>query len=150
MNPIKSWNLKKLMDLGAWGLKTTFGALGPEDISSYKSRTLAPIFTNKTSLSQESWEKSIKIMKHQKNYWRWWLGSKNYIWATWAQKTYPTISPEPWLQYSQTRPHFSKNHKMNLINFEMSKNYWSRSLGPRDYIWATWAIRSYPARSPEP
>ena len=32
MNPIKSRNLKKYLDLGAWDLETTFGNLGPEDI----------------------------------------------------------------------------------------------------------------------
>ena len=108
---------------GSWGLgpKNYIWATAVHKTSSHKSRTLAPIFTNKTSFSQESWEKSIKIMKSLKIYWLWCLGPRNYIWVTWAQKTYPTISPEPWLQYSQTRPHFFKNHKMNPINFEMSK-----------------------------
>ena len=56
-------------------------------------------------------------MEPQKNYWPSGLGPRNYIWAAWAQKTYPTISPEPWLQYSQTGPHFFKNPKMNPIKF---------------------------------
>ena len=38
-------------------------------------------------------------------YWPWNLGPRNYIWATWVQKTYPTIGTEPWLQYWQTTPH---------------------------------------------
>ena len=62
MNPIKFWNLKKFIDFGAWDLETTFVHLGPEDVSSHTSRTLAPIATNKTPFSQESWDKSSKIM----------------------------------------------------------------------------------------
>ena len=54
-------------------------------------------------------------MKSQKIFWPWALGPKNYIWASWAQKTYPAKSPEPWLQFSQTRPHFLKNQEMNPI-----------------------------------
>ena len=45
----------------------------------------------------------------------WDMGSRNYIWVTWVQKTDPAISPEPWLQFSQTEPHSLKNHEMNLI-----------------------------------
>ena len=81
------------------------GHLGPEDIFICKSRIQAPIFTSKTSFSSESWGKSSKIMKPQKMYWPWNLGPRNYIWATWVQKTYPTIGTEPWLQYWQTTPH---------------------------------------------
>ena len=39
MNPRKSWNLEKILDLGAWGLETTFGCLGhlePKDVSSHR------------------------------------------------------------------------------------------------------------------
>ena len=49
-----------------------------------------------------------KIMKSQKIDGSWGLGPKNYIWATWAGKTYPATSAEPWLQFSQTRPHLSR------------------------------------------
>ena len=45
----------------------------------------------------------------------WDLGPKDYIWATWAQKTYPAISSESGLQSPQTGPHFIKDHKMNPI-----------------------------------
>ena len=45
--------------------KLVWGNLGPKDISSHKSRNLAPIFTNKTLLSPES-DESNKIMKSQK------------------------------------------------------------------------------------
>ena len=54
-------------------------------------------------------------MKSQKIDGSWGLGPKNYIWATWAYKTYPAASPEPWLQFSQTRPHFLKNHEKNPL-----------------------------------
>ena len=129
------------------------GHLGPEDISSRRSKTVAPIFTNKTSFSQESWKKPSKVMKPQKIYWPWCLETRNFIWATWAQKTYPTKSLEPWLQYPQSRPHFFENCKINLVNyFKSQKIYWPRGLGPRDDIWATWARATwatYPAISPE-
>ena len=106
-----------------WGLKTTWATWTQKTyLFIRKSKTLTPIFTNKTSFSLELWVKSSKIMKPQKMYWPWGLGPRNYIWATWAQKTYPTISPEPWLQYSQTAPHFFKNHKMNPIKFWHVKN----------------------------
>ena len=121
MNPLKSWNLKKCLDLGVWSLEITFGPLGPKDISSHKSRILLPIFT--TSFSQEPWDKSNKIMKSQKMSWPWAVGPKNYIWATWAQKIYPSISPEPWLQFLQTGPYFLKNHVMNPINSWNLKKY---------------------------
>ena len=32
-----------------------------------------------------------------------------------AQKTSPAISPELWLQFSQTGPHFLQNHSMKPI-----------------------------------
>ena len=108
---------KNLLILGSGAIKLHLGHLGPVGISRRKSRTLAPIFTSKTSFSSESWVTSIKVMKPRKIYWPWGLGPRNYIWANWAQKTYPTIRPEPWLQYSETTPHFLKNHKMNPIKF---------------------------------
>ena len=40
-------------------------------------------------------------------------GPRNYIWASWAQKKYPAISPEPWLQYLQTGTHFLNNYEVN-------------------------------------
>ena len=43
------------------------------------------------------------------------LGPRNCIWATWTKKTFQAISPEPQLQFSQTGPHFVKNHKVNQI-----------------------------------
>ena len=32
-----------------------------------------------------------------------------------AQRKYPSASPEPWLQFSQTRPHFLQNHQENPV-----------------------------------
>ena len=54
-------------------------------------------------------------MKSQKVSWPWGLGPRKYIWPTRAQKMYPEISPEPWLQFLQTGPHFLKNHDMDPI-----------------------------------
>ena len=90
---------KTLLTLGPGAKKLHLGHLGREDRSIRKCRTLAPIFAIKTSFSPDSWGKSSKIMKRQKIYWPWGLGP-------WAHKTYPIIRPEPWLQYSQTTPHF--------------------------------------------
>ena len=52
-------------------------------------------------------------MKSQKIDGSWGLGPKNHM--SWAHKTYPAASPEPWLQFSQTRPHFLKNHEKNPL-----------------------------------
>ena len=54
MNPIKSLNLEKYLDLGFRAYKLHLGHLGPEDVSSHKSRTLAPVLTNRASFSPES------------------------------------------------------------------------------------------------
>ena len=75
-------------------------------------------------------------MKSQKIPWPWGLGPRNYILTTWAEKAYQSISPEPWLQFSQTQPHFLQNHESldesNII-MKSQKIYWG--LGPRNYIW---------------
>ena len=60
LNPLKSSNLKKYIDLVVWDVETTFGLLGMKDLSSHKS-----------------------IHK---------------------------------LQFSQIRPHFIQNQKLNPIN----------------------------------
>ena len=39
------------------------------------------------------------------------FGHKAFVW----QRTYQAISQEPWLQFSQSGPHFLKNHEMNPI-----------------------------------
>ena len=93
MNPIKSQNLNKCLKLGAWGLEPTFWprSIGPEDVSSHKFRTLAPILTSRASFSQESWDESNKTMKFEKMSWPCNLGPRNYIWATCDQKTYEAV-----------------------------------------------------------
>ena len=78
----------------------------------------------------------------------WDLGHVNYIWATWAHRTYPATSPEPWLQFSQTGPHFLKNHEINSIKSWNLKK--CLDLGPKNYVWPTWAQKMYLAISPEP
>ena len=63
----------------------------------------------------------VKSWNMKKNSWPCGLGPRNYIWATWVQKMYSAISPEPWLQFSQTGLHFLQNHNMNpmkLWNFK--------------------------------
>ena len=103
------------MTLGPGAYKLHLSHLGHEDVFSHKSRTLVPIFTNKTSFSQESWDESNKIMKSQKISWTWGLGPRNYIWVTLAQKTYQAISSEPWLKFLHTGPLFLKNNEINPI-----------------------------------
>ena len=39
-----------------------------------------------------------------------------------VQKAYQAISPEPYLQFSQTGPNFIKNHRMNPIKLWNVKN----------------------------
>ena len=52
-----------------------------------------------------------------------------YIWPNWwAQKT--STSPEPCLQFLQTRPHFLKNHVENPKIMKPQKIYWPCGLGP--------------------
>ena len=60
-------------------------------------------------------------MKFQKTLWPWGLEPRNYIWVNSVQKMHLAIFLEPYLQFSQTRPHFLNNHNMNPIkslNFE--------------------------------
>ena len=84
--------------------------------------TIASIVTNKASFSQESWDESSKMMKSPKKNLPWGLGCKNYIWTSWAEKTYPIISPEPWLEFLRTETHFLKNHEINPMKLCNLKN----------------------------
>ena len=43
------------------------------------------------------------------------LGSRSQPWANWGQNTYKAISPEPCIQFLQTRPHFMQNFKLNKM-----------------------------------
>ena len=79
------------------------------------SRTLAAIFTNRTSFSQESRDESNKIMKSQK---------KIDLGAWGLETTFEPLGPRrrikpyvqnPKLQFSHRGPHFLKNHEMNPI-----------------------------------
>ena len=92
------WNheiSRNFLTLGSDTRKLHLGHLGPEDVSSHMSGTIAAIFTNMTSIYQESSDESNKIKKFQKISWPWGLGSGHYIWVTLAQKTYQAICPEP-------------------------------------------------------
>ena len=51
---------KKPLVLGSGAQKLDMGHLGLKGLSSYKSRTLAPISTNKTSIYPESYKQIIK------------------------------------------------------------------------------------------
>ena len=89
---MKVWKITLTFGSGAYKLHLDHST--PKDKSSLKSRTLATIFTNKTSFSPSSQDKSSEIEKSWKIPWAWDLGSINYISATWAQKTYLAISEE--------------------------------------------------------
>ena len=81
-------------------------------------------------------------MKSQKMLSIWGLGCRNYIWATWAKKTYLAITPEPYHQSLHTRPHFIQNQKLlslKLLNLKKFVNLGSGvyklhlgHLGPKD------------------
>ena len=88
------------------------------------------VFKNRTSFPQESQDESNIIMKSHKFFWPCGLGPKSYIWATWAQKTYQAIGPEPQLQFSQTGPHFL-NHEIMQKNNEISKKFLTLGPGPQ-------------------
>ena len=45
-------NIRIYLQFGIWDLKTSFGPIGPKILS--KSRTLSPIFINKTSFYPNS------------------------------------------------------------------------------------------------
>ena len=52
------------------------------------------------------------------------LGSGTYkLYFHLVQKTYQAISPEAWLQFSQTRLHFIRNHKLNPIKQSKLKEF---------------------------
>ena len=112
-------------------------------------RTIVSIFKNRTSFSQELWDEFNTIMKSPKCFWPWGLGPRNYIWATWAQKIYLAISPEPWFQFWQTSFSQESWDESNKI-MKLPKSYWTWGLGPKNYIWATWAQKTYPTISPQP
>ena len=75
--------------------------LGPKDVSSHKSQTLSPIFTNRSSFPQELYDKSTKIMKFQKfsGLGVWDLETK--FGPLGPTRCYLAISLEPYLQFSQ-------------------------------------------------
>ena len=124
---MKNFQIPKLWHLGPGAKKLVQGNLGlkpfAKDLLSHKMRTLGSVFKKRITFSQELQDTPSSIMKSQKIFWPWALGPKNYIWASWAQKTYPAKSPEPWLQFSQTRPHFLKNHEMNPIKLWNLKKF---------------------------
>ena len=81
---------------------------------------------NRTSFSPESKDESDKIMKSYIIPWPWSLGPRNYIWVTWAQKTYQAISQEPYLLRSNFPIQnliFFHNNKLNQIKWSNLKKY---------------------------
>ena len=118
MNPVNSWNLKKFLDLGVWGLEI-FEPFRPR-------RCIKPWVQNPSShfdKASMNLDESSRIIKSQKISWPWGLGLRNYIWATWTQKMYPTISTGTQLYFWQTGPHFFQNYNMNPIKFWNLKKF---------------------------
>ena len=81
-----AWNENFFDIFDIWGLgpKTSSGQFGPKSFgkrltSSCKSRTIVPIFTNRTSFFPESKDESTKTMISLKIPWLWGLGPRNYI-----------------------------------------------------------------------
>ena len=60
----------------------------------------------------------------------WGLRPKLHLAATWAQKMYQALSPEPSLQFCQTGPHFFQNHEINSLKLYIL------------VFWGTWFIPS--------
>ena len=125
-----------------------------KDLSNHMSRTLAEIFTNRTSFSQESWGESNKIMKSQKISWPWGLGPKNYVCfgvhlgpgniSSHMSRTIATIFIN--------RTSFSQEswHESNRIMKPQKTNDLGVRGLDRNYICATWAPKTYQAIRPEP
>ena len=125
-------HMKKFLDLktlkfGVWGLKTSLGQFWPKAFGKVLIKPLVQnpscnfhkqvvIFSRIMTLSEWNHES-------HKTSWPWGLGPRNYIWFNWAQKTNPAVSPEPWLQFSQTGPHFLQNHNMNPIKLWNFKKF---------------------------
>ena len=60
-------------------------------------------------------------------------GLRTIFWANWGQKTYKFISPELWLPFSQTRPDFMQNFKLNKMFY----------LNIRIYLWlGVWGLKN--------
>ena len=52
--PVRSRQVvQKYLSLRFWGLETSSGPIGPKSLSSYNSKTLAPIFTSRASFYRE-------------------------------------------------------------------------------------------------
>ena len=85
-----------------WDLKTSLGWF--DEPKSLGKRLTKPLVENPSSnigphFFPELWDEFNKIIKSQKKIWSWDLGPRNHILATWAQKMYLAINPEPWLQF---------------------------------------------------
>ena len=109
-------DMKQILDpkdvtFWVWGLKLI---LDPKDSFNQKSRTLAPIFRNRTWFTQNKMNQ-IKLWNLIKfldlGVW----GLETTFGPFGAKKTCQAISPIPNLQFSQTGPHFLWNHEMNRI-----------------------------------
>ena len=142
-NPIKLWNLKTFLNLGAWGFEATFGPMGLQDVPSHKSRTLAPIFTNRTSFSQESWGKSNKLINSQKN-----LTFRTGAWELHLSQLGPqnlsshksrTLVPILTSRTSFSQELWEQSNK--IMKSQKKKKNWLWGLGPRSYIWVNWSTR---------
>ena len=103
MNSIKSWNLKKYLDLGVWGLETTFGSLGSRRC--IEPRTLAVIFTNRTWFFQN----------HEMNPIKSWNLKKCLDLGGWGlETTFGPLGPKRHIQPLVQNPSFNF-HKQDLI-----------------------------------
>ena len=74
-----------------------------------------------------------------------WKSSRNYIWGNWGQKTYHAISPELYLQFSQTGPRFLQNHKMDLKNLWFLKKVLDFGVRAIETTFGQWNKKIYDA-----
>ena len=110
-------NIRIYHQLGICGLKTSFVTIGPKYLPSHKSRTLAPIFINRTLFYRNLSGEICELQKCQNQPPLRSLGCKTQFWAKWAQKTQQPVSPEPESQFSQTSLHFMWNVKLNKMYY---------------------------------
>ena len=85
------------------------------DINPHKVVKNYPIFKNKALIQAKFYQVLKEILFIWQKSSLWCLGPKNQFWANWAQKTCQAVSPESWVQFSQTRPHFIQNIRLNKM-----------------------------------
>ena len=76
MNPIKLWDLRKIIDLWTWYLKTIFGPIGPGRYPAVSLESWLQ-FSQTSPFLKNCEESPVKLSNLKKIYWPWDLGPRN-------------------------------------------------------------------------